>query len=257
MTRPVLLAASLLAALPLAFAAGPAGAESAERAETAAGIALRWNACAGDGGVAHRAFACDGTGPAVVSLVGSFRLERDVANVSGAEIVVDVSAAAEALPAWWRLRDPHGCRASALSIAAADGEHCADWAAGQASMNIAGYRIGEGGANTARLLCVNAVPLSALADLSAGIEYTVMKLNLRTRDTSGPGDCAGCDTPVCLVFRSLHMTTSRNADNRRMTTAMTTGGRVVTWQAGRGPAVCPGDGDGRARTWESVRDTMR
>jgi hypothetical protein len=236
---------------------------AASIASAAPGVNLRWNACLGDGGAINRNFACD-TNSGANLLEGSFELGADLNNVNGAEIVLDLASAGATLPDWWRFTNLGVCRQNALSIQAHDGAGCPDWALGQASMNIAAYQApSQFGPNAARLLLVNAVNFDALQNLLAGREYAVFQLTIDDTKTVGTPSCAGCLTPVCLVFSKLQVTRSNNAFAPPLTGPTNgTDSFYATWQGGAGVATylgqgCPQATPTRNATWGSVKALYR
>src|SRR5262245_3957031 len=111
MRRAALPSAIVIACLTCASVAG-----------AAPGVAMRWNHCFGEGtGEATRVFACD-TNVGLEELVGSFELVEDLVNVSGNEIVVDISTSYPSLqgsgpplPEWWKMRNAGTCRQAAMN----------------------------------------------------------------------------------------------------------------------------------------------
>jgi hypothetical protein len=247
--------AYLLCSLLLALAASVASA--------AAGVNLRWNGCIADGGVINKNFACNAN-TGTNTLAGSFELGADQHAVKEADIVVDLASASPSLPDWWQYFNVGACRRFALSIAA-DG--CVagggDWAVGKASMNIAAYQLGNYGPNTARILCANAIQPTAVLDLFAATEYGVFRLSISNLKTVGSPSCAGCQTPVCIVFNSLKTITTTNVDNRLLTGPTNgTDSDYVTWQGSIGVVTplgqgCPQATPTRNATWGSVKAHYR
>jgi len=229
---------------------------TATAASAAAGISLRWNDCLGDGGVQNLDFACDtNTGSRV--LVGSFQLASDLASVNGNELVVDLAASAPALPDWWRFVSIGSCRRTELSIAAHNGANCPDPFGGLASMNIAAYQVALQSANFARLICVNAVVQTDEANLVGGYEYSLARWTITNAKTVGTGSCAGCATPVCIVFHSANITTEVNVNSIKLTEAAAPGSNYVTWQGGGGGGFCPAATPTRNSTWGAVKSLYR
>ena len=222
---------------------------------SAAGLNLRWTNCAGDGGVQSRTFACaSNTGSNV--MVGSFVLATDLPQVNGDELVVDLASAGPALPDWWKFVGLGTCRQLSLSIAAQDGAACPDMFSLAASMNIAAYQMGLQSANTARILCVNAVQVAAIADLSGGQEYGIAKWTFNNAKTVGTGSCTGCQTAVCIVFNSANITTEGNLRNTKLTSEASLGSNYITWQGGGG-TNCPAATPTKNATWGSVKSLYR
>ena len=221
---------------------------------SAAGLAIAWQQCLGDGGTQNRNFACD-TNEGSNVLVGSFSLDAALLQVNGNELVVDLCTSTPSLPDWWRFRNAGTCRQAALSIAAHDGIGCPDMFVGQASMNIAAYQIGIRGANNARILSVNAVQEAHVVDLDPSTQYGIARWTITNIKTVGTGACAGCQQPGCIVFNSANITTMGNTNNTRLTSEMGPGYNYVTWRGGN--YNCPFVVPTRTTTWSSVKSLYR
>ena len=228
---------ALLVALVLA------GAPPLSRAAT---LNLRWNACLGDNGAVNRSFACD-TNEGTERLVGSFVLASEMKQVSGAEIVMDVVVAGDALPAWWQFKNAGTCRVGAATWStdlAADAEHCTDWASGQAVGGFAGYKAGAFGASSARVIGVSAVPYDELAALNANTEYFAFAFVIHNVKTAGKDACGGCRLGACIALRSIKLTTPVVKNDRTLAPDAddndATAARRVTWQGGAGVVIPPG-----------------
>jgi hypothetical protein len=224
-------------------------------AACAAGLSLAWNACHGDGGVQNLDFACD-TNTGNRALVGSFQFASDLANVNSDELVVDLAATSATLPDWWRFFSPGNCRQLALSIAAHNGGNCPDMFEGKASMNIVDYRVGGQSPNFARLLSVNAVTPSGSVNLVGGVEYSIARWTISNLKTVGSPSCAGCTTPVCIVFTSANIVTGDQPTGIKLTEPDTPGSNYITWQGGGGD-FCPAATPTRNSTWGAVKSLYR
>ena len=224
-------------------------------AASAAGLNLRWQACAGDAGTQNRTFACtNNTGTSV--MVGSFVLDADLPQVNGDELVVDLASAGPTLADWWKFVGAGTCRQLSLSIAAQDGAACPDMFSLAGSMNIAAYQMGLHGPNSARILCVNAVQAAAVADLLGSQEYGIAKWTFNHQKSVGTGSCAGCQTPVCITFNSANITTEGNLRNTKLTSEASLGSNYITWQGGGG-TNCPAATPTKNATWGSVKSLYR
>ncbi len=201
-----------------------------------------------------RSFACD-TNSGSNILVGSFMLDADLLQVNGNELVVDLCTSTASLPDWWRYKNVGSCRLTALSIAGQDGANCPDMFSLTGSMNIAAYQLGLQGANTARILSVNAVPSSAVVDLLGGQEYGIAKWTISNAKTVGLGSCAGCLAFACIVFNSANLTTMGNANNTKLTDGMSYGANYAMWQGSN--AMCPFVVPLRTVTWSAVKSLYR
>lgn len=229
------------------------------------GCNLRWNNCFGDNGAINRAFACD-TNTGTEVLVGSWVPAWDLTGMSGAEVVIDLASAGTSLPAWWSFRNAGTCRQAALAmnfIPLPSNVVCMDWAAGQSAGGIGAYQIGGRGANTARIVAAIAVPSSALANLIGRKEYFAFNLNINHSKTVGTGACAGCTTPVCIVFNRMKMTTQVAAhDTYVQGPSNLTDSDYATWQGGAGVSSfggtgCPAATPTKRETWGAVKSLYR
>ena len=226
-----------------------------------AGVALRWNQCYGEGtGLYDRTFAC-ATNTGFEELVGSFMIGEDMVNVSGNEIVVDVSTAppyflpvsGPPLPEWWKFKNSGTCRQTALiAMFTADPGNvvCQDWGAGQQVGGLGAYNIDFRGPGTARILAVVAVPPAALQALSAATEYYSFTLRITHIKTVGTGACGGCSTPIYITLNSINVTTDTLANNRLYSGPLdgTVSDRVA-WNALPVPV--------RAASWGAVKSLYR
>ena len=199
--------------LALAFGAVPETA-SADRM----GIALRWNRCFGEEGAEFvRSFACD-TNLGFESLVGSFALPGALPDVSGIEFYLDVmtyggipgDAGPALLPAWWQFRNVGSCRLTSLSLQSVANPAdvvCTPFWNGEEGGGIGAYNLNQPiFGRSARIIGVIAVPLSALIQASAGVEYSAFTLTINHAKTVGTGACAGCLEPMQVIFQYVNVT---------------------------------------------------
>lgn len=217
-------------------------------AAPASGLLLRWNHCAGDGGVANRVFACN-TNSGSERLVCSYQTDAAIANVSGAEITVDIRTTSAALPLWWQFRNTGTCRVSGLSMnftADANWVSCMDQWNGLASGGLGAYNIGALAPNMARIRAAGAVSQQSLVAADPGLEYFVCNFVVNHQKTVGTGACTGCTTPACILFASLVITTPVAANNRTFTAPLDGNhDHWVGWQGGVAQSphiVCDQDG---------------
>ncbi len=228
----------------------------------AGGLGLRWTNCGADGGVQNLTFACN-TNTGNRALAASFVLDTDLLLVLSDELVVDIATSGPTLAPWWELRTNaaenfNACRNGTISIAAQDGASCPDVFGLQGSMNIAAMQPFRHGANSIRLLCVNAVPSTSPVDLivADGAERGVARWTINNTRTVGSPSCAGCALGACIVFNSCNLTTVGNANNRLITGANDVGGDFVTWQGGAG-TNCPAATPTKSATWGTVKGLYR
>ena len=211
-----------------AFAFGCVLTAAPAHAQPGPGVALSWNHCFGEGtGAWSRSFACN-TNSGFEELVGSFAIAEDMVNVSGNEIVVDLSTAypyvympvppsGPPLPEWWKFRNAGTCRQTALSASfSADPGNtvCQDWGQGGQVGGIGAYNIDFAGQGTARIVMAVAVPVSGLQSLFAGTEYYSFTLRVTHVKTVGTGACGGCSSPIYVTFNSIKVTTDTPANIR-------------------------------------------
>ena len=223
----------------LTLAAATLIASAALAVPTLPGINIRWDNCYADGGVMNRTFACDtNTGTDLMAV--SVQLDTGMLNVSGMEIRVSLKSSAPPLPAWWDFKNSGSCRQLALDFVAFSdavlppGGTCVDWGQGHGGGGaVAGYHVDEIGPGSAVILIAAAVPSSNLVQLDPVTEYTVGVIRMNHSNTVGTGACSGCDTPVCILFTSLNITTPVLANNRLLTTgANTVDSQIIHWQSG-------------------------
>jgi len=234
----------------------------ASSAHAARGVFLRWDHCYADGGVQNKNFACD-TNAGSETLVGGFETNADYPNVSGNEVIINLVSAGSPLPAWWLMRSVGTCRQTALAMNTANsGVNCTDWAAGLSFGGIGAYNIGQRGPNTARLVMALAVQPQQIQSLHPGQEYFSFNVTINHTKTVGPGACAGCSTPVCIVLESINVTTTSYT---HLTQGPTNGidNDWVTWQGGGGivgiggQTGCPAATPTVLHTWGEVKALYR
>ena len=215
-------------------------ASAALAAPTLPGINVRWDNCYADGGVMNKAFACDtNTGSELAVL--SVQLDTAMPDVSGMEIRVSLKPSAPVLPAWWLFRTTNqtndGCRSTSLSFVPSppvSSASCPDWGSGLESGGIGSYRVDDLGPGSAVIVIASAVAQNKLVQLDPVTEYLVGALRIDHAKTVGTGSCGGCDTPVCILFTSLDITTPVLANNRLFTGgANGESSQIVTWQNGQ------------------------
>jgi len=244
MSRLHLLVCSAAAAAAVAIAAPTFAATSPP------GMNLRWDHCYADGGASNRTFTCD-SNVGSETLVMSFELASDMPQVSGMEFVIVFASASPALPAWWQFKNIGTCRQGALSYSTSPppgSVNCSDWSNGAGVGGIAAYNIGYAGPNTAILKGAEAVPATNLADLQAGVEYSIGNVGISHTKTVGTS-CGGCSTPVCIVFSELNVTTPVAGNSVRLINgANYQGSAMLSWQnsyiaslglAGQGTGLYP------------------
>jgi len=235
-------------------------------------VSIAWDHCLAQGtGVQNRTFACDANSGQEV-LVGAFRLDADMANVIGTEIVIQLAAADATLPAWWQYWYTGSCRQTSLSVNSTvdpGDTACPDWSGGLMFVGIGTYCTSTGtcvdrpsSANEVRLKVVEAVPQQDATLVSGGQDHFVFNLVIDHAKTVGAGACGGCNVPVCLVLNSVDVIAKGNLETRLLTQPSSPGGNFVTWQGGGVPVAgggtgCPAATPTRAGTWGALKSLYR
>jgi hypothetical protein len=250
-------AATTLATLLVLLHAAPANA--------APGIGVSWNHCQGEVGAAqNREFACDtNTGQDIA--YGTLALGSPVADLGGIDMTLQLVAASPTLPAWWQFATGN-CRVSSMSspqVIDPAATLCQDWAAGLASPAFfycsptAACGDPSQPPNTARIFLGAFVPLEQPQVLAADQLYFVVSQRLNHAKTVGAGSCAGCETPVCMVFTSAVLRRF-SAPNPEVTAPSFPGGNVITWGGGvAGVPGCLAATPTLRSTWGSVKSLYR
>lgn len=177
----------------------------------ASGLALRWDACAGEGtGTSVRSFACN-TDAGQDRIVGSFVPPVGMTGVQYIELTLKLdtcpflvgSPCGSTLPAWWQFYQAGTCRQNALAPSFVNDPAnavCQSWSAGEQWGAIASYQIGIFGPNTARLRMVAASVLPDAGDVAAETQYQAFALTISHANTVGSGACGGCNQPLAVIF---------------------------------------------------------
>jgi hypothetical protein len=203
-------------------------------------VNLAWNNCASEGGVQARTSACAvNTGSNV--LVGSFVPNIDQPLVTGIEIVIDiiVGDGTSTIPDWW----DSVCRGTLVAVNGTVNplnSVCVDWANGQSAGGLAAYTAAytPGAINPVnypahrRIIAGFAVAAANAAAVTAGSEYFGCNVLINNAKSVGPGSCAGCSTPACIVLNSVNVVNGITSHD-----FVFGGGAAsqVTWQ-GTGPS---------------------
>ncbi|MBI5170952.1 MAG: hypothetical protein HZA61_15790 [Candidatus Eisenbacteria bacterium] len=224
---------------------------------TAAGINLSWNDC-GESGVANKTFTCS-SNTFVAGLYASYMPPPGTVAITGNEVLVDLQSAGATLPAWWQFKNVGACRQTALSVSAdftAGPTGCADYWSGLASGGVAAYTTPFNAiANRARLFIIYATPVALAMPMDDNTEYYSVRISFLGTKTVGPGACAGCIEPVCLVLNQIKLTQPAGVGDYRLQNPLVR--NFVTWQGG-GPAFqCPGATPTRNTTWGSLKSQYR
>jgi hypothetical protein len=185
--------------------------------------------------------------------------------VSGNEVVIDLISQDDPVPAWWDMKDAGTCRQASLGMNVVQDPAdvvCSDWASGQSTGGIGAYN------NTLdfttfppdiltrhrRLKMAIAVPLSALADLAADVEYFSCNVTIDHAKSVGAGACSGCTGQVCLVLQSVKVTTSSAANDVVVFGGALAGSDMAHWQGSSADCrIVPV----RNRSWSQVKALYR
>jgi len=223
-------------------------------------IHLSWDDCylnSTDSWRFNKSFSCNGnSGPAFLlfaSVIPPAGLQQYVGSIA----VFDVQSATPALPLWWTFQ-AGGCRPSTnLTAAPSSGlTSCLDlsdntqfggidYAAGLPEMLP--YR--------ARLRTAYAMDAALAHPLTSTEELTVLQISINRNRTTGVGACAGCSTPVCIVFNSLLL----DQVDPNLPRGLVTSGEQqwVTWQGASDAVSCPAATPVETRTWGQIKSLYR
>jgi len=197
------------------------------------GVALRWDACLGDGGTQNRAFACD-TNTGSETLVASYVPGRDFNGVTGLEPQIDIFSSSAGIPGWWQFKNVGTCRQTSLSISfapPAGAIACIDAAPGLLSGGIGTYEFLSGQRIRVRMAFAVAPPDTF--SLFNGQHYFAFSLKINHAKTVGAGSCAGCSAPMCIGYSGVTIT---SLDQDPEGTAGCTGGPACGSRHLLGPA---------------------
>jgi len=222
-------------------------------------IYLTWDDCAAQG-LHNQASACLSNEGSTM-LYSSFVLDGAVDGVVGIQVTIDLQHSASAMPDWWRLQGPGECRDGALHVSGAFG--IAEVACEDPWRQLGGgevlYDVGVAPRqpNQARIVGTWAIPADSARALRAGVLYYGLKFRIDNARTVFPGECPGCNQPVCLVLNRVELLREFGADPPLV--ALETSGpdeaRRATWLGGAG-ASCEAV-PVRARTWGQIKSLYR
>lgn len=216
----------------------------------AGGIHLRWDACAGDGGVRNKSFSC-ATNAGVHLLYVSFVSDQAIDGVTGFEVQMDFLSADGVLPDWWQFHNTGTCRERALVATAfvpPNVQACLSPYGSVIEGGMTGlFSLYDGG--PARLSSVWSAPTGETMSIAAGQEYFVQLFAAGHDKTTGAGSCAGCATPLCIGVHSLVVTRSQGLSPIRVQEEPYPGSSTVSWQgASAGSTIENAGASGPGRT---------
>jgi len=239
----------VLAAASLALCATVASAQTLPGGS----IGLAWDDCVGGGGSIDKAFACNSNAGAAFTLFASVTPPAGLVQYVGHIAVIDLQSATPALPDWWKIGAvAPACRvASALAAAPAAGATtCLDLTDNTQFGGI-DYDF-SASPNRSRLRTAYAMDAGLAGPVASTDELTVLQISINRSRTTGTGSCAGCLTPMCIVFNSLLL----DQVNTSLPRGLVSSGpqQYATWQGG---GQCPGTTPTQARTWGQVKSLYR
>jgi hypothetical protein len=194
----------------------------------AAGVGLRWNSCAGE---SNRNFACDRSSGAEL-LVGSFQSPAGMSMIF-ADAYVRVTVAEGDIPSWWRMWAAMDCRRSStsLSVDMSTESECDDPWQGGAYGLFEPNAIDERGVE---LWISMGITESDPVEISPGRTYGLFRWTIQRTRSEGPGSCAGCSTPTCIVLEEVVLSPLLGppVEITDGITGLGGAGNIVTWQGG-------------------------
>jgi len=236
-------------------------------AQTAAnGLNLSWDDC-GSAGVVDKTVAnCAALTSGSNTYYGSFVVPAGgLGSLNSAEIYIGIVSSSASMPAWWTIGIAPNCRpGSSMTMAynTACGSATDYWSlapsgpSGGANYIVdppAGSANAVPGPNHAIHRGVCAISALETSALTAGTEVYCM--TVAVKNNAQNATCAGCTTPMCLLFNALNL--GQNAPDPNYTlSGPGAGGRdFITWQGGAG-ANCA-EVPNRVTTWGQIKSIYR
>ena len=224
-------------------------------AQDPTGITLGWGSCGTTATQANRNFACDDNS-VVHNLVGSFVPATGTTEFAGISALVDVSSGATPFPAWW---DYQNCRAGSNNMqSVASLGFCLNNPYNGACLQGGGV-VGDSPSGPNRRRYQLDWSRSEPGTVTANQRNSAFLLQINSAKSvdEGFGVCAGCQTPMCLVFTRLEVYIFGTPslfdviDHESVRW-------WATWQGGAvGGAGCPGETPTKSATWGSVKAMYR
>jgi hypothetical protein len=218
----------------------------------AAGIQLRWDACAGDPGASDSAhFDCNPAAGMVYSLNGTLLLDGPTPGVSVIDGVVDVRTGAADLAPFWHF-ELTGCDSAGLALLCVRPPACSSAAddfcgpGGTSCQMVSTYVPGVAGPGTGRLYFTLYRPDESTAALT-GAPTREFAIRLELHMGNG-ARCAGCADPVAItwvqaiLYSPTGLVATLSATDPHSQATATAGGGMV-------PV--------RARTWGQLKALYR
>jgi hypothetical protein len=173
----------------------------------AAGINLSWDDC-GEHGAYDKSgsanFSCNtnSSGPGLsAQLVGSYVLGTTITDVVANTMVIELGRADARLVPWGDFQTGRSRQLVAAFRNASTS--CSDWPGSSEVVGNLTPLFGFGRANMERLNLVAVFNSGAPQTVTAGIETESFTLTINNAATVGNGSCGGCNTPICIVLRSI------------------------------------------------------
>lgn len=246
MTKPVLLAAVLLATVVTSAIAQPPG------------VNLSWDDCnASVGEGLNKTSACLSNSEAVKSLYGSYVLPVDLESLASNDILMDISTNSATLPCWWNFATSPRTAGYAMSFTLPCSNAFNYWG------TIPG---GPFGVATASLMPTSASPrvrvraaVAIESDRAQRVPASIGEIysfTFQLTHDATVGTCTGCATSACFELRMIRPLPAYFASEIiELTTASSR--HFVFWQSGA--RAGPGCGHTPAvnRTWGSVKALYR
>jgi hypothetical protein len=238
----------------------------------ASGVNLGWDDCIGGGAVNNKfgtaAWACNtntntvGTTFRNSTIVGTYVLANSINNLVGNEDVLDMMNPGAIVQPWWDFGNypavaTPGCRAGQLAFTFRNpGTSCLDWPGTDAVAGNMTCERGFGGTNKARIKLISAYTAGAPQPVNAGDETVSFTLTVLNAKTVGTGACAGCTSPMCMVFNSITIGQSP-ALPVPLKLSNPEVNNFVTWNDALNTTGCPGVTPTHKSSWGQVKSLYR
>jgi hypothetical protein len=237
---------------------------SASAGTAVSGLNLAWTDC-GTFGTSDKVNTCASNGGAPQTMVASFIASAVRDSFLGCAGVLDITSSLGTMPSWWDL-GAGGCRTGKVSVSfdfTASTFNCADFWQGQAAGGMQyDYPIDPTtsvatapAVNHARIRTIQAVPSTGIGPIDTVTEYYAFKITISNALTTGAGSCAGCSTPMCIVFNSLSLSEPAPVVDEILSTPIAAGSNQITFQGGAG-ASCSAVPT-KNKTWGQIKSLYR
>lgn len=207
----------------------------------AQGINIAWDDCTLGNYVHDKSDACNSDFGAPHKLVISLDPQGVIADVNGAQGIVDFAFDSGAVPDFWRL-EPGGCRQGKLAADVHVGSSNAPFNCPEPWTQVGGTAGGAqsatvaSGPNRIRITWIVAVPGTVTLDASVAPDWYLIALNLLKGGTT---TCAGCQVPACIVANEVRLTRPASHPAGDVFVYGPAHSQYATWQGG-GSLTCPG-----------------